>query len=107
LGAGIPEQRAQNEWIEGVAIWVAVLIVSSVGKALILSLDILLLLSFIEILTGSKCIDAVCIVQTMLRGLGVVPIVTESLKHLDSHSLFVVEPAYLIHTLCLYLSQPI
>jgi Ca2+-transporting ATPase len=31
LGAGIPEQRAKNEWIEGVAIWVAVFLVSGIG----------------------------------------------------------------------------
>ncbi|GAX78129.1 hypothetical protein CEUSTIGMA_g5571.t1 [Chlamydomonas eustigma] len=33
LGAGIPEQRAKSEWIEGVAIWVAVFLVSGVGAA--------------------------------------------------------------------------
>ena len=33
LGAGIPEQRAKNEWIEGVAIWVAVFLVSGVGES--------------------------------------------------------------------------
>lgn len=32
LGAGLPEQRAKNEWIEGVAIWAAVFIVSGVGE---------------------------------------------------------------------------
>lgn len=32
LGAGLPEQRAKGEWIEGVAIWVAVLLVSTVGE---------------------------------------------------------------------------
>ncbi len=32
LGAAIPEQRAKNEWIEGVAIWVAILLVSVVGE---------------------------------------------------------------------------
>ena len=31
LGAGIPSQRAKGEWIEGVAIWVAVFLVSGVG----------------------------------------------------------------------------
>lgn len=33
LGAGIPEQRAKGEWIEGAAIWVAVLLVTGVGAA--------------------------------------------------------------------------
>ena len=33
LGAGIPEQRAKQEWIEGVAIWVAVFLVSGIGAA--------------------------------------------------------------------------
>lgn len=33
LGAGLPEQRAKKEWIEGVAIWVAVILVTSVGAA--------------------------------------------------------------------------
>jgi Ca2+-transporting ATPase len=28
----IPEQRAHGEWVEGVAIWIAVLIVISVGE---------------------------------------------------------------------------
>lgn len=32
LGAAIPEERAHNAWIEGVAIWVAILIVVSVGE---------------------------------------------------------------------------
>lgn len=32
LGAGLSEQRAKNEWIEGVAIWAAVFIVSGVGE---------------------------------------------------------------------------
>jgi len=31
LGAGIPEERAHNGWIEGVAIWVAVFAVTMVG----------------------------------------------------------------------------
>lgn len=31
LGAAIPEERADNAWTEGVAIWVAVLVVSLVG----------------------------------------------------------------------------
>jgi Ca2+-transporting ATPase len=31
LGAALPDQRAKNEWIEGVAIWVAVLLVTCVG----------------------------------------------------------------------------
>lgn len=31
LGAAIPEERAHNGWIEGVAIWVAVLLVTCVG----------------------------------------------------------------------------
>jgi P-type Ca2+ transporter type 2C len=32
LGAAIPEERKHNGWIEGVAIWVAVLAVTLVGK---------------------------------------------------------------------------
>ena len=32
LGAGIPEERAHRGWIEGVAIWCAVLIVAMVGS---------------------------------------------------------------------------
>ena len=32
LGAAIPSERADNGWVEGVAIWVAVLVVVSVGK---------------------------------------------------------------------------
>jgi hypothetical protein len=32
LGSVLPEQRREGEWIEGVAIWVAVLIVVSVGE---------------------------------------------------------------------------
>lgn len=31
LGAAVPEEREQNSWTEGVAIWVAVLVVSLVG----------------------------------------------------------------------------
>ena len=31
LGVAVPEERAQNAWTEGVAIWVAVLVVSLVG----------------------------------------------------------------------------
>lgn len=31
LGVTIPEERAQGGWVEGVAIWVAVLVVSTVG----------------------------------------------------------------------------
>ena len=33
LGAGLPAQRAKNEWIEGVAIWVAIILVTGVGAA--------------------------------------------------------------------------
>ena len=33
LGAGIPAQREKGEWIEGVAIWVAVFLVSGVGRS--------------------------------------------------------------------------
>eukprot|EP00877_Chromochloris_zofingiensis_P010932 jgi/Chrzof1/6092/Cz17g09120.t1 len=32
LGAALPEQRAHNEWIEGVAIWIAVFVVVCVGE---------------------------------------------------------------------------
>ena len=32
LGVAMPEQRAKNEWIEGVAIWVAVFLVTGVGE---------------------------------------------------------------------------
>ncbi len=32
LGAAIPDERAHNGWVEGVAIWIAVLIVISVGE---------------------------------------------------------------------------
>lgn len=32
LGSALPEQRKEGEWIEGVAIWVAVLIVIGVGE---------------------------------------------------------------------------
>ncbi len=35
LGAAIPDQRAKNEWIEGVAIWVAVFLVSGIGELLL------------------------------------------------------------------------
>ena len=31
LGAAVPEEREQNAWVEGVAIWVAVFVVSLVG----------------------------------------------------------------------------
>lgn len=31
LGVAIPEERADNAWTEGVAIWVAVIVVSGVG----------------------------------------------------------------------------
>jgi len=31
LGAAIPQQRAEGEWVEGIAIWVAVLLVIGVG----------------------------------------------------------------------------
>lgn len=34
LGAAIPEERAKNGWIEGVAIWVAVILVTCVGRCL-------------------------------------------------------------------------
>jgi len=34
LGSVLPEQRKEGEWIEGVAIWVAVLIVIAVGEGL-------------------------------------------------------------------------
>jgi hypothetical protein len=34
LGSVLPEQRRKGEWIEGVAIWVAVLIVIAVGESL-------------------------------------------------------------------------
>ena len=33
LGAGLPEQREKKEWVEGVAIWVAILLVTGVGAA--------------------------------------------------------------------------
>ncbi len=32
LGAAIPEQRAEGEWVEGIAIWVAVFLVIGVGE---------------------------------------------------------------------------
>lgn len=32
MGVAIKEQREERAWTEGVAIWVAVLVVSSVGK---------------------------------------------------------------------------
>lgn len=32
LGAALEEQRKEGEWIEGIAIWVAVAIVIMVGK---------------------------------------------------------------------------
>ena len=32
IGAALPSERAQNGWTEGVAIWVAVIIVSLVGE---------------------------------------------------------------------------
>lgn len=32
LGASIPEQRAERGWVEGVAIWVAVLIITFVSS---------------------------------------------------------------------------
>ena len=32
LGAALPEERAQSGWTEGVAIWVAVIVVSLVGR---------------------------------------------------------------------------
>lgn len=32
LGAAVPESRRQNEWTEGVAIWIAVIVVSCVGE---------------------------------------------------------------------------
>lgn len=32
LGAAIKEEREQNAWTEGVAIWIAVIVVSGVGK---------------------------------------------------------------------------
>jgi len=38
LGSALPEQRKEGEWIEGVAIWVAVLIVVAVGASQITSL---------------------------------------------------------------------
>lgn len=31
LGVAVPEERADNAWTEGVAIWVAILVVSLVG----------------------------------------------------------------------------
>ena len=34
LGAVIPTQRAEQAWTEGVAIWVAVIVVSFVGALL-------------------------------------------------------------------------
>ena len=34
IGAALPSERAQSGWTEGVAIWVAVIIVSLVGKPL-------------------------------------------------------------------------
>ena len=40
LGAGIPAQREKGEWIEGVAIWVAVFLVSGVGASC--ALDVLM-----------------------------------------------------------------
>lgn len=33
LGAAIPQQRAEGEWVEGIAIWVAVLLVIGVGES--------------------------------------------------------------------------
>ena len=32
LGVAMPEERAQAQWTEGVAIWVAVIVVSLVGE---------------------------------------------------------------------------
>jgi Ca2+-transporting ATPase len=34
LGSALPDQRKEGEWIEGIAIWVAVLIVVAVGERL-------------------------------------------------------------------------
>ena len=34
IGAALPSERAQNGWTEGVAIWVAVIIVSLVGESI-------------------------------------------------------------------------
>jgi Ca2+-transporting ATPase len=34
LGSALPEQRKEGEWIEGIAIWVAVLIVVAVGESI-------------------------------------------------------------------------
>ena len=41
MGAAVPAQRAEQAWTEGVAIWVAVLVVSLVGacKRLMASSD--------------------------------------------------------------------
>ena len=33
LGVAIPEEREQSSWTEGVAIWVAVVVVSLVGRS--------------------------------------------------------------------------
>jgi hypothetical protein len=32
LGSALPDQRAEGEWIEGVAIWIAVIAVTMVGE---------------------------------------------------------------------------
>ncbi len=32
LGAALPDQREEKEWIEGVAIWIAVIAVTMVGE---------------------------------------------------------------------------
>lgn len=32
LGSAIPEEREKNGWVEGVAIWIAVLVVIGVGE---------------------------------------------------------------------------
>jgi P-type Ca2+ transporter type 2C len=42
LGAGIPAEREHNAWIEGVAIWVAVIIVSMVGSVQDYSKDLIM-----------------------------------------------------------------
>ena len=33
LGSALPDQRAEGEWIEGVAIWIAVFAVTMVGES--------------------------------------------------------------------------
>lgn len=47
MGLIIPEERRENKWVDGIAIWIAVALVSLVGKLKSISLSYNITQSFV------------------------------------------------------------